>query len=168
MTILIILIAPLAGKLSDRVGSRWLMAGGLTLVGASLVLFSRLDAGSGFYDMLPALVIGGVGMASTMTPMSAAVMGTVDVDKAGVASGVLNTSRQIGGALGIALMGAILTSRQSGALTRGMTQAEACIDGFHVALLVAAAIAFAGAAAAALLVRGSRPLEPGELAEAVA
>ena len=68
----------------------------------------------------PALVIGGVGMACVMTPMSAAAMGAVPVAKAGVASGVLNTFRQIGGALGIAVMGAILTSRESsGARGRG-------------------------------------------------
>src|SRR5262245_3186973 len=72
MTVLIIVIAPPAGKLSDKVGSRWLMAGGLTLLGISLLLFSRLDASSGFWNLFPALVIGGVGMASVMTPMSAA------------------------------------------------------------------------------------------------
>jgi EmrB/QacA subfamily drug resistance transporter len=153
MTVLIILIAPPAGKLSDKVGSRWLMAGGLTLVAGSLIIFAQLGAGSGFWDMLPGLVIGGVGMASVMTPMSAAVMGAVPVAKAGVASGVLNTSRQIGGALGIAMMGAILTSRQANALAQGSTRSEAFINGFQVALLVAAVIAFAGALTAALLIR---------------
>jgi EmrB/QacA subfamily drug resistance transporter len=155
MTVLIILIAPPAGKLSDKVGSRWLMAGGLTLVGASLVLFSRLGIDSDFWDMLPALVIGGIGMASVMTPMSAAVMSSVSVAKAGVASGVLNTSRQIGGALGIALMGAILTSREESALGHGATRPEAFMDGFQLALLVAAVIAFAGALTAAFLIRNA-------------
>ncbi len=153
MTVLIILIAPPAGKLSDKVGSRWLMAGGLTLVGGSLVIFSRLGVDSGFWDMLPGLLVGGAGMASVMTPMSAAVMSSVPVDKAGVASGVLNTSRQIGGALGIAMMGALLTSRESSALAAGASAPEAFIDGFRLALLVAAVIAFAGAVVAALLVR---------------
>jgi EmrB/QacA subfamily drug resistance transporter len=153
MTVLIILIAPPAGKLSDRVGSRWLMAGGLTFVAGSLVLFSRLGADSGFWDMLPALLMGGAGMASVMTPMSAAVMSSVSVDKAGVASGVLNTSRQIGGALGIALMGAILTSRQRNALGDGASLADAFIEGFQLALLVAAIIALAGAITAGLLIR---------------
>ena len=153
MTVLIILIAPPAGKLSDKVGSRWLMAGGLTLVGGSLVIFSRLGVDSGFWDMLPGLLLGGIGMASVMTPMSAAVMSSVPVDKAGVASGVLNTSRQIGGALGIAMMGALLTSRESSALAAGASAPEAFLDGFRLALLVAAVIAFAGAVVAALLVR---------------
>ncbi len=95
-------------------------------------------------------------MASVMTPMSAAVMGSVPVAKAGVASGVLNTSRQIGGALGIAMMGAILLSRQSAALADGVSPPEAFVDGFQTALLVAAAIAFAGAITAAVLVRKPR------------
>jgi EmrB/QacA subfamily drug resistance transporter len=166
MTVLIILVAPPAGKLSDRVGSRWLMAGGLTLVAGSLVIFSQLGSDSGFWDMLPGLILGGIGMASVMTPMSAAVMGSVAVAKAGVASGVLNTSRQIGGALGIALMGAILTSRQESALGHGASPPEAFIDGFRLALLVAAVIAFTGAVTAALLIRRTpHPLEPAAAVE---
>jgi len=168
MTVLIIFIAPVAGKLSDRVGSRWLMAGGLTLVGISLVIFSRLGVSSDFWDLLPGLVIGGVGMASVMTPMSAAAMGSVQLAKAGVASGVLNTFRQVGGALGIAVMGAILTSRQTNALASGASPAEAFVDGFQTALLVAAVIAFVGAVTAAVLVRQVTHPEVGAIAEVAA
>jgi EmrB/QacA subfamily drug resistance transporter len=160
MTVLIIFVAPVAGKLSDHVGSRWLMAAGLTLVGGSLVLFSRLGTGSGFWDMLPGLLVGGVGMASVMTPMTAAAMGSVPVDKAGVSSGVLSTFRQVGGSLGIAVMGAILTSRRADALAAGATPQAAFVDGFQVALLVGAIIAFAGALTAVLLVRRVPHPEP--------
>jgi MFS family permease len=168
MTVLIILIAPLAGRLSDRVGSRWLMAGGLALLGLSLLLFSRLGLESDFVDLLPGLLIGGVGMASVMTPMSAAAMGSVQLAKAGVASGVLNTFRQVGGALGIALMGAILTSRQTSALEAGASSAQAFVDGFQTALLVAAIIAFVGSVTAALLVRRVDHPEPAPALESVA
>jgi EmrB/QacA subfamily drug resistance transporter len=160
MTVLIIVVAPPAGRLTDRVGSRWLIAAGLTLLAISLVLFSRLDEGADFWSLLPALVVGGLGMASVMTPMSAAAMGSVPVDKAGVASGVLNTFRQVGGALGIALMGAILTSRQSSALADGATGPEAFLAGFHTALEVAAVIAAVGAVAAAILIRQIRHPDP--------
>jgi EmrB/QacA subfamily drug resistance transporter len=168
MTVLIIFIAPPAGKLSDKVGSRWLMAGGLTLLGISLLLFSRLGVDSGFSDLLPALVIGGVGMASVMTPMSAAAMGSVPLAKAGVASGVLNTFRQVGGALGIAVMGAILTSRQTDALAAGASAPQAFVEGFQTALLVGSAIAFVGAVAAATLVRQTAHPEAAAAVEAAA
>ena len=87
MTILIILIAPIAGRASDRLGSRWLMAGGMSLVGVSLLLFARLEAHTSFWGILPGLVVGGTGMALAMTPMTAAAMSAVPVDKAGVGSG---------------------------------------------------------------------------------
>ena len=110
MTILIILVAPIAGKLSDRIGSRWLMGAGMTIVGISLLLYQRVTVHSDFWTLLPSLLLGGVGMALTMSPMTAAAMGAVPVDKAGVGSGVLNSFRQMGGSLGIALMGAIVAS----------------------------------------------------------
>jgi EmrB/QacA subfamily drug resistance transporter len=160
MTVSVMLVAPLAGKLSDHIGSRWLMAGGLSLVGGSLTAFSRLGTDSGLWDMLPGLLVGGIGMALVMTPMTAAAMGSVPVDKAGVSSGVLNTFRQVGGALGIAVMGAILTSRQTDALASGASPQEAFVDGFQVALLVGAVIVFVGALSAALLIRKVQHLEP--------
>jgi EmrB/QacA subfamily drug resistance transporter len=159
MTLLIMFVAPVAGKLSDRIGSRWLMAFGLTLLCGSLLIFSTLGTGSGFWDMFPGLVLGGIGIATVMTPMTAAAMGSVPVDKAGVSSGVLNTFRQVGGALGIAVMGAILTSRESSALAAGASRPEAFVDGFQTALLVGAILAFAGAVTAALMIRKVSPSE---------
>src|SRR5205823_11277595 len=106
----IIVVAPVAGKLSDRLGSRWLMGGGMTLVGCSLLLYERVTVQSDFWTLLPAMILGGVGMAMTMSPMTSAAMGAVPVDKAGVGSGVLNSFRQVGGSLGIAVMGAIVAS----------------------------------------------------------
>jgi EmrB/QacA subfamily drug resistance transporter len=152
MTLCIIFVAPVAGKLSDRVGSRWLMSGGMLLVSVSLLLFSFLDEGSSFWDLFPALVVGGIGMALAMTPTTSVAMGSVPVDKAGVGSGVLNTSRQLGGALGIAIMGAILGSY----VTVGRLSPEypsQFVDGFQAALHVAAAIAFAASMVALVLIR---------------
>ena len=75
-------------------------------------------------------------MAITMTPMTAAALSSVPVDKAGVGSGMLNTFRQVGGSLGIAVMGAILASGSNAALSGGATQQDAFIDGLHNALYV--------------------------------
>jgi EmrB/QacA subfamily drug resistance transporter len=151
MTVLIILVAPWAGKLSDKVGSRWFIGAGLVLVSISLVLFAQLDAGSTFVDILPGLLAGGLGMALAMTPTTAAAMGAVPVDQAGVGSGVLNSARQVGGSLGIAVMGALVASR-----TTTPPTVEGFVDGYHLALYVAAGIALVGACIAMLTVRKYR------------
>jgi len=162
MTVLIMFVAPVSGKLSDRVGSRWLVTGGMTLVGASLLILSRLEADSGFWDIFPGLVVGGLGMATVMTPVTAAAIGSVPVAKAGVGSGVLSTFRQIGGALGIAVMGAIVAS-QIHVAPGDPSFVTQFMDGFSTALRVAAAIAFAGALVAAVLIRRYRHFETAEL-----
>jgi EmrB/QacA subfamily drug resistance transporter len=167
MTILIILVAPAAGKLSDRVGSRWLMGGGMTLVSISLLLYQRVGLHSTFWTLLPAMLLGGVGMAMTMSPMTAAAMSSVPVDKAGVGSGVLNSFRQLGGSLGIALMGAILASFVS-ASPRSPQAPQQFVNGLHAALLVAAAITFAAAIVAVVLVRTTPEVEHAHLAEIAA
>jgi EmrB/QacA subfamily drug resistance transporter len=155
MTLLIIVVAPLGGRLADRFGSRWLMSGGMALLAVHLLLFTGLDQDSTFWSLFPSLVIGGVGIALVMTPSSAAAMKAVPVDKAGVGSGVLNAFRQVGGSVGIALMGAIVAA-QAG----GVRSAAAFLDGLHVAVVVAASIAFAGAVLSAVLVRDSPSHSP--------
>jgi len=157
MTVLIILIAPQAGRLSDRVGSRWLIGVGMTLLSISLILFAQLDASSNFWNILPGLLVGGVGMAMTMTPTTAAAMGAVPVDKAGIGSAVLNSMRQVGGSLGIAVMGALVASQISS--PPGPNYVSQFLDGYHLALHVAAGIALAGAVVAVLTVRKYRHAE---------
>jgi EmrB/QacA subfamily drug resistance transporter len=152
MTVLIVFVAPLAGRFSDKIGSRWLMGAGLVLLSLSLLAFSTLDETSSFWDIVPGLLLGGVGMSLAMTPTTAAAMGSVPVDKAGVGSAVLNSMRQVGGALGIALMGAIVAHSIHVAPTSPEAPAQ-FIDGYHNALHVAAAIALAGAVVAVLTVR---------------
>ena len=162
MTILIILVAPIAGKTSDRIGSRSLMTAGMVLIAVQLLYFSTLGVDSTFWALLPAFLVGGVGMALTMTPSAAAATRSVSVDKAGVGSAVLNAARQVGGAMGIAVMGAIMVSEAGGARPEtGQTLSAAqeaafkaaFVDGFQSALLVAALIAFVGAIVAFVLVR---------------
>jgi EmrB/QacA subfamily drug resistance transporter len=152
MTLCIIFFAPVAGKLSDRVGARWLMSGGMALVSLSLVLFSLLDERSSFWNLFPALLVGGVGMATAMTPTTATAMSSVPIDKAGVGSAVLNSMRQVGGSLGVAIMGAILGSYISVG-PRNPAYPGQFVNGFQSALHVAAGIAFAAALVAVATVR---------------
>jgi EmrB/QacA subfamily drug resistance transporter len=155
MVSLIIVIAPLAGRLSDRLGSRWLMGGGMALVGASLLLYERVTVHSGYWTLLPAMILGGVGMAMTMSPMTSAAMGAVPVDKAGVGSGVLNSFRQVGGSLGIAVMGAIVASYLHHPVHSPLA-AQDYVNGLHAGFAVGAAITFVAALVAVLTVR-TRP-----------
>ena len=155
MTILIVFVAPLAGRFADKIGSRWLMGAGLVLLSGSLISFSRLGLDATFWDILPGLLLGGVGMSLAMTPTTAAAMGSVPVDKAGVGSAVLNSMRQVGGALGIALMGAIV----AGSVTVPKGQPippDQFVDGYQNALHVAAGIALLGAVVAVTTVRKYR------------
>jgi EmrB/QacA subfamily drug resistance transporter len=155
MTLLIITGAPWAGRLVDRVGARWLIGAGMSLIAVSLVLFAQLGRGSNFLDALPALLTGGLGMAITMTPSTAAAMAAVPVDKAGVGSAVLNAFRQVGGTLGVAVMGAIVGS-QIHVSTRNPAYLDQFVKGYHLGLYVAAGIALSGAAVAVATVRKMR------------
>jgi EmrB/QacA subfamily drug resistance transporter len=148
MTVLIILVAPIAGKVSDRLGSRTLITVGMSLVAVQLFYFSTLGQHATFWNLLPGLLFGGVGMALTMTPSTAAATRSVPVEKAGVGSAVLNAFRQVGGSIGIAVMGAIMAHAAGGRRTP-----EAFMHGFSRSLLVAALIAVAGAVVSFALVR---------------
>ncbi len=103
----------MAGRLSDRIGPRPLVTGGMVVLAGSLLLFSQMGANETFWALLPAMILGGIGMSLTMTPVTAAAMGSVPRDKAGVGSAVLNSMRQVGGSLGIAIMGAIVAAAAS-------------------------------------------------------
>jgi EmrB/QacA subfamily drug resistance transporter len=156
-TMLIILIAPMAGKFSDRVGPRPFVTSGMVLLAGSLVLFARMGLHETFWGLLPAMILGGVGMSLAMAPVTAAAMSSVRADKAGVGSAVLNSMRQVGGSLGIAIMGAIVAAGVSSALSSGATRPEAFVHGFHHALDTAAVIALVGAAIAFATLKDARP-----------
>ena len=167
-TVMVVIFAPIAGKLSDRVGSRWLMAGGMTVVAICCLLLSTVTLHSSFWHMLPAFILGGLGMSFVMTPMSAAAMGAAPVDKAGVASGVLNTFRQVGVALGIGIMGAIISNRAAAAAADGASPPQAFVHGLTFGMRVSAVICFGAAIAAATLVRRYRHADASQPLEAAA
>jgi EmrB/QacA subfamily drug resistance transporter len=106
-TLMIVLIAPLAGRLADRIGPRPPMVAGLSLVTLALFLQTRIDLHTGYGLLLPAFVLMGIGMALVMSPMSTAAMNAVEPQKAGVGSGILSMSRMVGGTFGVAALGAL-------------------------------------------------------------
>jgi EmrB/QacA subfamily drug resistance transporter len=106
-TLMIVLIAPLSGRLSDRIGPRPLMVGGLSLTAFALFLQTRIDVDTGYGLLLPAFILMGIGMALVMSPMSTAAMNAVAPEKAGVGSGILSMSRMVGATFGVAAIGAL-------------------------------------------------------------
>jgi EmrB/QacA subfamily drug resistance transporter len=162
-TVLIILLAPPAGRLSDRIGPRPFVVGGMLIVTGSLLVFANLGENETFWDLLPGMLLGGVGMAAAMAPVTAAAMHSVRPDKAGVGSAVLNSMRQVGGSLGIAIMGAIVAA----SATPGTTDPSGFLNGFHHALETGAALTVVGAVIAAFTLPGRPQREP-ERAHAVA
>jgi predicted MFS family arabinose efflux permease len=162
MTILIILTAPVAGRLSDRYGSRWLLTGGMALVALSLLLESRITDTSGYGTLLPAFLVGGVGMGMTMSPMTALVMGSVDRSKAGAASGVLSMTRMIGGVFGVAALTAVFENLSASRAAAGHSPADVFIYALGHSLRYSAAIALVGALIAFAFVRSHHPAEASE------
>ena len=149
MTVLIILVAPNSGRLSDKLGPRAMIVPGVVLLTASLVLFSIQDESSTFWTLLPALVVGGLGMGLAMAPTTSAAMHAVPVDKAGVGSAVINSMRQVGGSVGIALTGAIVATQ----FDQNHPNPHDYVNGFQLGLRVSAGIAFVGVLVATFGIR---------------
>jgi EmrB/QacA subfamily drug resistance transporter len=143
-----IFVAPLAGILSDRIGSRPLMAAGLALQAAGLAWLALTTAPDMAYGlMVPAFVMAGTGMALVFAPAANAVLSSVRPEEAGQASGATNTIREIGGVLGVAVLSTVFTSAGDFATP------QAYVDGLVPAVWVGAAV-LAGGALVALLVPG--------------
>jgi EmrB/QacA subfamily drug resistance transporter len=154
MTALIMFVAPIAGRSTDRFGSRGLITVGMLLLAGQLLYFSRLGVEESYSHIFPAMIIGGFGMAMVMTPSAAAAVRALPVDRSGVGSAVLNAFRQVGGSIGIALMGAIMAHRvgdlQGPAVFRNK---QLFVDALSTTLTVAALIAVLGAVVAFVLIR---------------
>jgi len=149
-TLLIVVLAPQAGRIADRAGPRWLVTVGMILFAASLLVFSRAGADASYWDLLPAMILGGIGLSSVMAPVTATAMGSVPRDKAGVGSAVLNSMRQVGGSLGVAIMGAVVAHSVT---TPGRPTPDEFVTGYHHALEVATVIVLVGAVIAVLTLR---------------
>jgi EmrB/QacA subfamily drug resistance transporter len=108
-TAVIMFAGPIAGRLTDRVGSRPLITTGLVMVSGSLFWQGHLSVGTPYGSLAGAFVLMGFGMGLVMSPMSTAAMNSVEQTKAGVASGILSMSRMVGGSFGVAAMGALIT-----------------------------------------------------------
>jgi EmrB/QacA subfamily drug resistance transporter len=162
----IAVVAPVSGSLADRIGSRWLAAGGLALACLGLLFLARLDAASTLVEVIGCLVLTGAGQGMFQTPNARALMNAVPPGKQGEAAGLLATGRVVGQSLSVALAGAIfadlggasagraLAATRAGAVAPDNIAAlqQTFLTGFKGALMVCAAVAAAGLLAT--LIRG--------------
>ena len=145
-----IFVAPIAGVLSDRIGGRPLMAAGLALQAAALTWLALVIEPDVAYGLLvPGFMMAGAGMALVFAPAANAILGAVRPAEAGQASGAMNTIREIGGVLGVAVLATVFSD------AGGMGSPEAYVDGLVPAVWVGAAVLALGAGIA-LLVPGKR------------
>jgi EmrB/QacA subfamily drug resistance transporter len=152
-SVALMVVAPLAGGLADKIGARLPMAIGMALFGVAMIGFSRLDENANFWDVAPWLLVGGVGFGAIMPPMTAVILESADVDKAGVASGVMQVFRQLGGGLGVAIMGAVVASKLHGLTPGRPGYTGNFVSAFQTIALNAAVISFASAVVAFLTIR---------------
>jgi MFS family permease len=112
MSLMILVGAPISGRLSDRIGARWLLFAGTAIMAIGILFITyQVSVDTTVASLAPALVVTGIGMGMTFSPMTAAAMRDVPPRVAGSASGVLNTTRNIGQVLGIAILGSVLQTR---------------------------------------------------------
>ncbi|MFF1453061.1 MFS transporter [Streptomyces sp. NPDC058274] len=157
------LVAPIAGYLSDRIGGRPVVATGLFLQAVGLAYYAWvLAADVSYAAQLPALIVNGIGMALYFAPAANLVMSSVHPKEQGIASGANNALREVGGALGIAVMGSIFSAQG------GYESAQTFVDGLRPALWVGAAVVAVAAIAALIIPSARRAVRTGTDATASA
>ncbi|WP_181786023.1 MFS transporter, partial [Streptomyces phytophilus] len=147
-----LIVTPIAGALSDRIGGRPIIAAGLALQALGLVLWAvAVEVGFSYGSILPALTVSGVGMAMYFAPSANVVLSSVAPEEQGIASGANNALRELGGALGIAVLAAVFSAQG------GYETGQSFVDGVTPALWVGAAAVGLGALLALLIHRHRAP-----------
>ena len=154
-TVCMLLLSPAAGQLAQRIGPRMPMTVGPLVAAGGLLLFSRISPGDRYmFDVLPAVVVFGLGMAVTVAPLTAAVFAAVEERHTGVASGVNNAVARLAGLLAVAVLPGLAGIGAEGSIAAGLDA------GFATALHISTAVAALGGVAAALLVREAVQVRP--------
>jgi EmrB/QacA subfamily drug resistance transporter len=153
MAVCLALFASLAAPVAGRIGAHRTVGLGMVIMTVGLYLFSRLGAGATFGSLLPGFLLFGAGAGLMNVPLTSAILHSMPAERSGVASGLLNASREVAGLLGITVIGAVLRSRQGAALRDSVTPGGAYLDGYHAGLLVTVALLAAGAVIGYLALR---------------
>ena len=149
-----IVTSAIAAQLVTRIGVKPALLVGMVSLTGGLLYFTQVSVhGSYLGDLLPGFLLIAVGLGFSFVPISIAALAGIEPKEAGLASGLINTTQQIGGALGIAALSTIATSRTSDAISHGSSQASALVTGFHGAFWAGVIIAGVGVVAALTLIR---------------
>jgi EmrB/QacA subfamily drug resistance transporter len=160
MTLSIAVASPVASRLVGRLGPGPVLTLGMSLIGVGMLLFSLMPAdGTYVANVLAPSIVTAVGIGFSFVPVTIAAVAGGTREEAGLASGLVNMSRQVGGSLGLAVLATLSTARAGETAGTGDVGAQALVDGFGLAFTVGAGFAFAGAlVAVSLLARtGPRP-----------
>jgi hypothetical protein len=156
----VVVVAGLAQAVTTRVGPRPVMAAGLALLAAAMVWYAQIPVrGNYASDLLPGYLMVGFGLALSFIPVSIAALAGVGPREAGLASGLINTSQQIGGAIGVAIAVTVATSHTKSLLRGGHAPADALTHGYALAFWVVGGLAAVGVVLALVLVRNVRVVE---------
>jgi EmrB/QacA subfamily drug resistance transporter len=153
MALSVAVFAGLAPRIEARAGAHRTVAAGMLLMVIGLILFARLGLAAGYTALLPGFVLFGAGAGLMNVPLTNAVMQATPTARSGVASALLNASREVAGLLGITVIGAILRTRQGAALRTGADPVHAFVDGYHTGLWVTIGLLAAGVLVSYLTLR---------------
>jgi MFS family permease len=150
-----IIWSAVAAQLVTRVGVKPVLVAGMAFLTAGLLYFTQISVGGSYLgDLLPGFLVIAVGMGFSFVPISIAALAGVRASEAGLASGLINTSQQIGGALGIAALSSVATSTTADEAASGTALPFALTEGFQAAFVGGAAVAIVGVVVALFVVRG--------------
>jgi len=157
----VVLMAGISQALVTKVGPRPVMAVGLALITAGMLWYTQIPVEASFVtDLLPGYLLVGLGMAFSFIPMSIAALASVEPQEAGLASGLINASQQIGGALGVAIAATVAFTHTKTLLASGHPPAQAATSGFALGFWVIAGISALSVVACLTLVRGQELEQP--------
>jgi len=143
------------------------LVAGMTALAGGILYFTQISVGGSYlFDLLPGFLLLGLGLGFSFVPISIAALAGIESSEAGLASGLINTSQQVGGALGIAALSTIATTRTSDALADGSALNPALVDGFTGAFVAGVFIAGVGILAAFTLIRKDELEQPQAVPEA--
>ena len=162
MALCVAVFAGIAPRVEARAGAYRSVAFGMMLMVVGLVLFDRLGLHAGYSSLLPGFMLFGAGAGLMNVPLTNAVMQATPAARAGIASALLNASREVAGLLGITVIGAVLRTRQGAALRAGADPVHAFVDGYHTGLIVTILLLAGGVVVSYLTLRprAAGPVEP--------